>query len=487
LPAASPTCPARLGSEFRFRQRLERRAVASGVNVTTNSTNKGTRMNKSGFASLTLAVAVSLATMGVARAATTTVMPGEGTLQAAINAAASEDVLELIDGVYSGVATVSGKHLTIRAQSAAQNPVLTSSLSMNSDHRFVVQGLQFVDTAVTAAGRLAMLQNTFTRSRLSANGSACHIIGNTIDPQATATAGLACTASTEVVFAGNNFVSPIVDQIQLSASANGAFHIIGNSFLLRLTSGTSVHVGGGGKGTILGNRFSARFHGGSLDGVFEAGILNVGSDAATIRNNAFMVQDASAVQTGSTGYRVSGLVGITVASFTSNGNKVHNNVFDYRNADFGLAGSDSIGAIHASNPLEVSGNVFMRMDQPAFSSSASMVHSITDNLCFQVAGSCPGTGTVLSDPLMLNPDAGDYRLGSGSPAINAGPVSVFLQDIDGSRNDIGIHGGPFDIAQFDVQRGASNAPFVYPLFDANRAVDANGNLQIRLFGAARHQ
>ena len=57
------------------------------------------------------------------RLATTTVSPGAGTLQAALNAASAGDILELADGNYMGsgdfVLEIS-KDITIRAQNSGQ-------------------------------------------------------------------------------------------------------------------------------------------------------------------------------------------------------------------------------------------------------------------------------------------------------------------------------------------------------------------------------
>jgi diadenosine tetraphosphatase ApaH/serine/threonine PP2A family protein phosphatase len=47
---------------------------------------------------------------------------------------------------------------------------------------------------------------------------------------------------------------------------------------------------------------------------------------------------------------------------------------------------------------------------------------------------------VVADPLWSDPSNGDFRLGEGSPAIDAGPADV--SDDDGSLADLGAFGGP---------------------------------------------
>ena len=51
-----------------------------------------------------------------------------------------------------------------------------------------------------------------------------------------------------------------------------------------------------------------------------------------------------------------------------------------------------------------------------------------------------GDHDVRGDPLLVNPDAMDFSLGEGSPAIDVGPPE--LTDADGSPADLGAFGGP---------------------------------------------
>lgn len=54
-----------------------------------------------------------------------------------------------------------------------------------------------------------------------------------------------------------------------------------------------------------------------------------------------------------------------------------------------------------------------------------------------------GSGNLFADPYFTDPAAGDFTLRVGySPAIDAGDPSSTYDDEDGSRNDLGIFGGP---------------------------------------------
>lgn len=58
--------------------------------------------------------------------------------------------------------------------------------------------------------------------------------------------------------------------------------------------------------------------------------------------------------------------------------------------------------------------------------------------------SCPApVNSIALDPLFKDAANGDYSLLTGSPCINAGDPDTAYNDLDGSRNDMGIYGGQF--------------------------------------------
>lgn len=53
-----------------------------------------------------------------------------------------------------------------------------------------------------------------------------------------------------------------------------------------------------------------------------------------------------------------------------------------------------------------------------------------------------GEGNLFVDPMFANPEAFDFTLLPGSPAIDAGDPNPAFNDPDGTRNDMGRYGGP---------------------------------------------
>ncbi len=54
----------------------------------------------------------------------------------------------------------------------------------------------------------------------------------------------------------------------------------------------------------------------------------------------------------------------------------------------------------------------------------------------------PGTQSLSADPLFRDASLADFRLGEGSPAIDAGDPNPRFNDTDATRNDMGAYGGP---------------------------------------------
>ncbi len=87
--------------------------------------------------------------------------------------------------------------------------------------------------------------------------------------------------------------------------------------------------------------------------------------------------------------------------------------------------------------------------------------NVSYNDCYNNVGDCGNTdGNINAEPDFV--DTIDYELSAGSsPAIDTGPANEHLNDLDGSRNDMGVHGGPNPMAQYKAQLDpAVTAPYV---------------------------
>jgi hypothetical protein len=131
---------------------------------------------------------------------------------------------------------------------------------------------------------------------------------------------------------------------------------------------------------------------------------------------------------------------------------------------------------------DVFGNIIYNFPYKAI--SATNTTAVANNLCFNNGTNCePVNGNLNADPKFV--DLVDFQLASDSPAVNAGPPDFTFADLDRTRNDMGAHGGPWNITQYDAQRNPNNlAPYVYPLFKASSSF-SGGNLDIHALGVAR--
>lgn len=54
-------------------------------------------------------------------------------------------------------------------------------------------------------------------------------------------------------------------------------------------------------------------------------------------------------------------------------------------------------------------------------------------------------GNLGADPLFVDLAGGDWHLAGGSPGLDAGPTDDGYEDVDGTRNDLGVFGGPLNL------------------------------------------
>ena len=91
-------------------------------------------------------------------------------------------------------------------------------------------------------------------------------------------------------------------------------------------------------------------------------------------------------------------------------------------------------------------------------------------------------GNLFIDPLFVNPDTADFHLQSASLCIDAGMVSSTYNDPDGTRNDMGVYGGPGAAGFWPEPAGG---PVVTDLSVTPPSVPVGGDLTLKATGKIR--
>ncbi|MBI4829307.1 MAG: right-handed parallel beta-helix repeat-containing protein [Nitrospinae bacterium] len=85
-------------------------------------------------------------------------------------------------------------------------------------------------------------------------------------------------------------------------------------------------------------------------------------------------------------------------------------------------------------------------------------HNLLWNNAMNYINATAGEGDIAADPMFVNEAKGDYTLKPGSPARDAGNPGKTFHDPDGSRADMGAHGGPLAGAPALAPQGGGAAP-----------------------------
>lgn len=455
------------------------------------------------------------------QAVTTFVPAGTGTLEAAITAAASGDTL-VLEGTYvlAGDAIVD-KGLIIRADRRTPLPIVRSDSSADSiiiqtPEPVTFQGISFQDNAGSGTALLTdnvpsngvsevnLVDNTFEGFSISFNDiGVLHIVANHFLPRGLDVPQLNVFSPPVVngfrraLVAGNIFTSTAADaaDVPIAATLNygtirgGSF--IGNYILCSTEStGTSVCFTLDGADAI-GNEFFTAVNRENIDvthfRVF--GNPSSGNAAPIIANNLFRFAPSGGLDNET----ADGMIAVEVVSSGAQGLlTLRNNVVDYTAFNTGAVANLDAAAFSLKDEALIEGNIINRgsdADHPAlfFQTPSIQANSIVRfNTCYLNATDC-GTdnGNLIGDP---NFGGGNFLPNAGSPAIDAGPPATRLFDLDLTRNDQGIHGGPLPFQQLsdqiDQQINGSTAAIGYPIFVRNQG-QAAGGVGVEFVGISR--
>ncbi len=435
----------------------------------------------------------SLVLMGATatQAATTIVIPGTGNLKTAVDAAANGDVLLLQTGSYNLSATIIvDVGITIRPENNTQQPrVILNNHNIQLNHASgttTLQKLEFIGSGqlfTSNAKALNILENTFTDAFMVFNSvlSSCYIIGNSAQRSGPATSGYDVHLNANCYTAGNTFT-----RVRTFNANSGYF--IGNKVSVSNTSTVGINIYAA---YAIGNEFirdldidtpsstSANYSVAAFRTPQQTGL---NTNWPLITNNLFRVIGGAG---GGPGSPIKTMMAIDL--FTNS--QLHNNVIDY--AQFQWPTQGERGVIWVNSNSTVQGNIVINgsnnsMPAIAFVNDTERTQSdVSYNDCFNNASECGNTdGNISVDPDFVN--SIDYVLSAGSsPAIDAGPPNEHLNDLDGSRNDMGVHGGSSPIAQYKAQLApAVTAPYVYPVFKDVQTL-SGAQVEVTAIGVAR--
>jgi parallel beta-helix repeat protein len=123
----------------------------------------------------------------------------------------------------------------------------------------------------------------------------------------------------------------------------------------------------------------------------------------------------------------------------------YNNIF-HNNTAIGYF--VNAGGIFADSATTIKNCIFRdnKLVWPEVDEVMSQIEGNPDVTFSNVQDGFTGNGNIDADPLYVNSSQGDFRLLAGSPCIDAGDPDPIFNDLDGTRNDMGIYGGPHGTA-----------------------------------------
>ncbi|WP_457665348.1 hypothetical protein [Thiolapillus sp.] len=429
----------------------------------------------------------SLVLMGATAAQAAIVPPGAGTLKNAVDAAADGDVLLLQTGNYnlgSDNITVD-VGITIRPEDNSAHPVIVldgRTITLNhTGGTTTLQKLEFTGNGninTSSARALNVLENSFTDVRISFNSvvGSCYVIGN----KTQRTGGYYdVSLDADCYTAGNTFNNLRI----LSAQSH---YFVGNKVIFNYNGGTGINLYAA---YAVGNEFIRDLDSNTPTNanadytvvVFNQPQAPLNTNWPYIANNIFRVKGA--------GSGPAQAIKSMAAVQLSTKSQLQNNVIDYSQFQWPTQGERGMIWVNANSTVQ--SNIVLNgsnNSMPAIDFANDSVRTQSDvsyNDCFNNASDCGNAdGNINADPDFV--DSIDYVLTAGSsPAIDAGPTNDHLNDLDGSRNDMGVHGGPNPIAQYKAQLNPTvTAPYVYPVFQDVQTL-SGAQVEVTAIGVAR--
>ena len=321
-----------------------------------------------------------------AHAATYTVFSGQS-IQTKINSASNGDVIVIFNGFYS-------ENLTVNKSIAIANA---------NGQSFTYAGTLTITNGVKAQFRgFNLTSGTIELRNASADFTRCTIQGDVNATVATMADG---TTPNRLSFTRCTLGAT------LTSSAAETF-LADNTLKW-------VRVAGSGKMWMIGN-------------LVDVGVVSGG--------NNVQVNDTSIL------YAFNNIIQRAIGSYNqNNGIIVQGGArLEARNNLFYNLGSWSWSAgiyVEGSAGSFMSSNIFLGSLGRYILAPLSLNTATYNNSTASYGNGVVPQNTLVADPLVV--DTTDFVLGAASPARNAGNPDPRFNDIDGTRNDMGIYGGPF--------------------------------------------
>jgi hypothetical protein len=373
----------------------------------------------------------------VCHAATRVVAPGT-TIQAAINASATGDLIVVLPGTYDEDLVINGKGLTIRGQNQLSQVRSIQILNAPAPCKFTY--LRTLHDVNATSSSVTLTKSSVTGSVNAVESSLrmikCDVDGNVTVADSTNDAN----QELEAVI----LQSTIWEKLTCKAKRSWiCYNVIRHCYLE-------------GEVEVTGNDFNGR----GLYSIPEQQFPGIGIDVngaatvARIRNNQVRNYETSTdanLNEQCIGIRINGGAKADI---------VNNLIYDC--FDLSQVGDETncgMGIfVQSTTGTKILGNAIWSCFVHGFSSNLNgdrLVWAPKANVTLQynnlfhnnhvdealVGGGVVNLDAINADPKLIGGNPYDNNLQSDSPCIDKGPPDAQYNDLDGSRNDIGMHGG----------------------------------------------
>lgn len=326
------------------------------------------------------------------------------TIQEGINKSNPGDTVSVAAGVYTGPVTMHSNVFVMGLGANTTTINLPDSIGPGSPAVVI-----FNNSDSSGISGFSLVNNSTFGSIVQVMSSDAFISNNKIEEEGSGMYSIITDSASHVVITDNYFTAPQNGSIgTVLIFADSA--VISRNVFNAASGGEVLSVQSGQSTLVINNRFY-------LSGGM--GFTGYKTNNMIVANNLF--SDTSAY-------------GTTMNLMNSSSTIITNNVFDVKNS----------GITENSGTQQIYNNIFTGNDV-ALNIESTTIHQYNlfwnNKLDFGKGKKDPTE--ITADPLFVNQQEGNYKLQRFSPAINAGNPSVQWNDKDGTRNDIGLYGGPY--------------------------------------------